>query len=106
MLLLDVLDLHMIRQRSNSTIIAYHPDPEWRMTSAKDLQGRVRLIGESVYWQDIFRRSKDPTFLLLAILWHALYAWDEALEVLYSHICFLVRFFTMHRFEVSFDLAT
>jgi len=89
-LLLDVLDLHMIRNLKTSTIISYHADPEWRMTSARDLHGRFRLIGDSVYWQDIFARSKDPTFLLVAILWHALYAWDEALEVLYSHVCYLV----------------
>ena len=48
------------------------------------------LIGQSVYWQHIFQLSPDPTFLLLIFIWHAIYAWDEALENLYSHICFLV----------------
>jgi len=89
-LLLDVLDVHMIRDLDTSTMVFYHPEAEWQMTSARDMQDRFSLIGESVYWQDVFRRTKDPTFLLLAVLWHALYAWDEALEVLYSHICYLV----------------
>lgn len=37
------------------------------------------------------RRSYDPTFALLILLWHALYSWDEALEQLYEHICSMVR---------------
>jgi hypothetical protein len=36
------------------------------------------------------RNSKDPTFVFLAILWSALYAWDEALEALYAHFSWLV----------------
>ncbi len=32
-----------------------------------------------------------PTFLLLIFVWHAMYAWDEALQHLYEHICVLVR---------------
>jgi hypothetical protein len=43
------------------------------------------------YRQLIVRNSKDPTFVFLAILWSALYAWDEALEVLYKHFSWLVR---------------
>jgi hypothetical protein len=80
----------MIRDLETSTVVSYHADPEWQMTPARGLHSRVRLIGESVYWQHIFRKSIDPTFLLVAILWHAMYAWDEALESLYSHICYLV----------------
>jgi len=33
----------------------------------------------------------DPTFLLLVFIWHAVYAWDEALQHLYDHILRLVR---------------
>lgn len=40
--------------------------------------------------QIIVRKTKDPTFVFLAVLWSALYAWDEALEVLYAHFCWLV----------------
>jgi len=47
--------------------------------------------GQSVYWQSIFQKTPDPTFVLLAFIWHAMYAWDEALESLYAHICTLVR---------------
>jgi hypothetical protein len=43
-----------------------------------------------VYWQKIFQDSPDPTFLLLTFVWHAMYAWDEALEDLYAHIGQLV----------------
>jgi len=46
--------------------------------------------GQSVYWQSMFQKSQDPTFVLLTFIWHAMYAWDEALENLYEHICSLV----------------
>ena len=46
--------------------------------------------GQSVYWQNIFQKSPDPTFIFLTFIWHALYAWDEALENLYDHICYMV----------------
>jgi hypothetical protein len=88
-LLLDLLSIHMVRG-AESTIISYHPTKEWHTISAKDLHTRMRLVGKSVYWQNIFRKTVDPTFVLLAILWHALYAWDEALETLYAHFCWLV----------------
>ena len=81
----------MIRSPLGSTIISYHPDPEWRTTSAKVLHSRIKLAGDSVYWQNIFRKASDPTFILLTILWHCLYTWDQALEELYKHISWLVR---------------
>lgn len=34
--------------------------------------------------------SKDSTFAFLAMLWSALYAWDQALEALYEHFSWLV----------------
>jgi len=49
------------------------------------------LVGTSVYWQKIFSKCTDPTLLFLAILWYALYAWDESFESLYNHISWLVR---------------
>ncbi|KAF4613938.1 hypothetical protein D9613_007713 [Agrocybe pediades] len=88
-LLLDLLAFHMIRRKDSSTIISYHPTPEWQSTTARYLHSRVRYAGESVYWQSNFRQSEDPTFVLLCMLWYALYAWDEALENLYVHICWL-----------------
>jgi hypothetical protein len=89
-LLLDLLAIHMVRERNNSTIISFHLPKEDCTTSAKDLHARVRFAGESVYWQNIFKKSDDPTFVFLVILWHALYTWDEALEGLYIHFCWLV----------------
>jgi hypothetical protein len=89
-LLLDLLAIHMIRSTEGSTIITYHPDRDWNATSAQELHTRLKLVGRSVYWQNIFRNSVDPTFVFLALLWHALYAWDEALETLYEHFCWLV----------------
>lgn len=88
-LLIDLLALHMIRSKDGSTIISYHPPPEWQNTSAAILHSRFRFAGQSVYWRTIFSESDDPTFVLLSLLWHALYAWDESLETLYSHICWL-----------------
>ncbi|KAF9076893.1 cora-like Mg2+ transporter protein-domain-containing protein [Rhodocollybia butyracea] len=51
----------------------------------------VHLIrsNDGVYWQSIFQKSPDPTFVLLVFIWHAMYAWDEALEKLYSYICLM-----------------
>lgn len=84
--LIDLLALHMIRQKDSSTIISYHPPAEWLGTSAATLHSRFHFAGQSVYWRTIFSQSDDPTFVLLSMLWHALYAWDEALEILYQHI--------------------
>jgi hypothetical protein len=89
-LVLDTLAIHVIRKIEDSTIISYHPNTEGSITSSCGLHARFRLAGKSVYWQDICKKSKDPTFLLLVILWHAVYAWDEALGMLYTHICYLV----------------
>ncbi|KAL4068577.1 hypothetical protein V8B97DRAFT_848741 [Scleroderma yunnanense] len=84
-LLQDLLAIHMVRGRKTSTIISYHPI-DLKTTSAKRLCSLVQRTGDSVYWSKIFDRTTDPTFLFLAILWYALYAWDEAFEALYHHI--------------------
>jgi len=79
----------MVRDVKGSTLISYHHDLDGCTTSAEDLFTRLKLVGRSVYWQIIVRNSKDPTFVFLATLWSALYAWDEALEALYSHFSWL-----------------
>ncbi|KAF8178471.1 hypothetical protein BJ912DRAFT_908008 [Pholiota molesta] len=88
-LLADQLAVHMVRARDSSTIISLHPNKEQRATSAQTLHARVHAAGRSVYWGHIFAGASDPTFVLLSLLWYALYAWDEAQEHLYAHICFL-----------------
>jgi hypothetical protein len=88
---MDLLAIHMIREEKTSTIISYHPESARYRTSAERLHSLMLLVGESVYWQDIFSKSKDPTFLLLAMLWYALYGWDESLESLHNHVTSLVR---------------
>ncbi|KAI6131035.1 hypothetical protein EDD16DRAFT_1700414 [Pisolithus croceorrhizus] len=85
-LLQDLLAIHMVRRKESSIIISYHPISHLQKTSAKRLQSLVQRTGDSVYWSKLFDRSKDPTFVFLAILWYALYAWDESFEVLYRHI--------------------
>lgn len=86
LLLQDLLAIHMVRERNTSTIISYHAISDVKTTSAQHLRSLVQRTGDSVYWSKIFKKSKDPTFLFLAILWYALYAWDEAFEALYGHI--------------------
>ena len=81
----------MVRERNTSTIISYHPISNFKTTSAQHLRSIVQRTGDSVYWSKIFDKANDPTFLFLAILWYALYAWDEAFEALYHHITNLVR---------------
>jgi hypothetical protein len=90
MLFIDLLAIHMVRGIKTSTIISYHPESTWCRTSAKRLHSLMQLVGGSVYWQKIFDKTQDPTFLFLAILWYALYAWDESFELLYNHVSELV----------------
>ena len=109
---LDMLSVHLIRNINGSTIISYHPKMIFPTTTAAFFHQRIRLAGRlgstdatintedqfslftghSVYWQNIFQKSSDPTFVLLIFIWHAIYAWGEALERLYEHICHLVWF--------------
>ena len=91
MLFIDLLAIHMVRGVKTSTIISYHPESTWCQTSAKRLNKLMLLVGGSVYWQNIFTKTEDPTFLFLTILWYALYAWDESFELLYNHVNILVR---------------
>ncbi|KAF7377803.1 hypothetical protein MSAN_00203700 [Mycena sanguinolenta] len=90
-LLPDILAIHMVRSPGLSTIISYHPPHTHRTTTAHTLRTRLLAAGQSVYWKKIFTStiSSDPTFVLLALLWYPLYAFDEALDALYSHICWL-----------------
>ncbi|KAJ6612791.1 hypothetical protein B0H10DRAFT_1806903 [Mycena sp. CBHHK59/15] len=87
-LILDLLAIHLIRSTDGNTIISYH-NHENDTTSATYLHERIRFAGQSVYWQNIFQKSPDPTFVLLTFIWHAMYAWDESLELLYAHICWI-----------------
>ncbi|KAF5325049.1 hypothetical protein D9619_009601 [Psilocybe cf. subviscida] len=89
LLVLDLLAVHLIRNVNGSTLISFHPTLNIPTTTAAFLHERIRFAGQSVYWQNIFQKSPDPTFVLLTFIWHAMYAWDEALENLYSHICSL-----------------
>ncbi|KAF8122700.1 hypothetical protein EV363DRAFT_1359507 [Boletus edulis] len=85
-LLQDLLAIHMVRSVKENIIISYHHSSKLQKTTAKRLQSLVQRTGDSVYWQKLYNKSSDPTFVFLAILWYALYAWDEALEVLYEHL--------------------
>ena len=76
----------MVRSRDDNTIISYHHHTKLQKTTARRLQSLVQRTGDSVYWQKLYAKSKDPTFVFLSILWYALYAWDEALEVLYAYL--------------------
>lgn len=85
-LVLDLISVHLVRHVEGNTIISFHPEETNSSTSAEYLHERIRFAGQSVYWQNIFQTSPDPTFVLLIFVWHAMYAWDEALEDLYAHI--------------------
>lgn len=97
-LLVDLLALHMVRSTNESTLIVTLPQSKyWLTTSAVEMQDRVLLAGKGVYWSTILQQTKDPTFMLVIMLWHALYPWDEAMAVLYEHISYLVRLSIMKR---------
>jgi len=102
----DLLAIHMVRKTKQSTIITYHPTERWWATTAENLRTRTYLAGQSVYWNHIFRKSNDPTFVMLATLWYALYAWDEALETLWNHICEIVSTFLIKLPNRSPDLQS
>ncbi|KAH8829102.1 hypothetical protein DL96DRAFT_1596644 [Flagelloscypha sp. PMI_526] len=85
-LVLDVLCVHLIRDVNGSTLIFFNPQKDG-ITSGQYMEQRIRFAGRSVYWQNIFRKSPEPSFVLLTFLWHCLYAWDESLEALYRYIC-------------------
>ncbi|KAK0224094.1 hypothetical protein IW262DRAFT_873230 [Armillaria fumosa] len=87
-LVLDLLAVHLIRNVEGNTLISYH-NSDHGATSASYLHERIRFAGQSVYWQNIFQRSPDPTLVLLTFIWHSVCGWDEALEALYAHICWL-----------------
>lgn len=76
----------MVRNTNENIIISYHHQSKLQKTTAKRLQSLVQRTGDSVYWQKLYGKSKDPTFVFLATLWYALYAWDETLEVLYAYL--------------------
>jgi len=78
----------MVRDVKDCTLISYHHTLDG-ITTATDLCRRLKLVGRSVYWKILVDKTKDPTFVFLAVLWSALYAWDEALEKLYEHFCWL-----------------
>lgn len=103
-LVLDLLAVHLIRSTSGNTIISFH-DRDQQCTSAPYLHERIRFAGQSVYWQSIFQKSSDPTFILLTYIWHAMYAWDQALERLYTHICSLeTRVLTTRELQLTREL--
>ncbi|KAG2087613.1 uncharacterized protein F5147DRAFT_790609 [Suillus discolor] len=102
-LLIDLLAIHMIRSKDSATIISYHPVLH-DCTTAERLHQVMARAGGSVYWNKIFKASEDPTFFFLAILWYALYVWDEAFEVLYNRIKNVEVILNGHDFTAMFDL--
>ncbi|KAG2347126.1 hypothetical protein BDR05DRAFT_987733, partial [Suillus weaverae] len=102
-LLIDLLAVHMIREKNCSTIITYHPALRDR-TTAEHLHQVMERAGGSVYWNKIFVASEDPTFFFLAILWYALYAWDESFEVLYNRIMDMEVILNDYNFTAMVDL--
>ncbi|KIJ14541.1 hypothetical protein PAXINDRAFT_12642 [Paxillus involutus ATCC 200175] len=89
-LLKDLLAIHMVRTSTSNTIVSYHPPVERSKDSAERLQLLVLKTGDSPCWSEIFKKSNDPTFLVLVMFWYVLYGWDETFEVLGPHIDWLV----------------
>ncbi|KZV83553.1 hypothetical protein EXIGLDRAFT_728203 [Exidia glandulosa HHB12029] len=86
-LIFDVLAVHLVRDPALPTLLSYHPKSKyWLTTSAEHMYKRVEMAGDGIYWGRIWRNSRDPTFMLLIIMWHALYAWDEAMDSLFDAI--------------------
>ncbi|KAK2459578.1 hypothetical protein APHAL10511_008388 [Amanita phalloides] len=88
-LVLDLLSVHLIRNIAGNIIISYHANAKLPTTKADYLHERILFAGQSVYWQKMLENADDPVLLLLIFIWHAMYAWDEALQHLYEHVCTL-----------------
>lgn len=82
----DMLAVYLVRIENHQTLITIHPGPH--DDSALDMQDRIYMAGQGVYWGNLMRKTGDPIFVLLIVMWSALYLWDEAMEVLYSHITY------------------
>jgi hypothetical protein len=89
-LISDLLAVHMVRAPTNSTLITIHPPRETRGTDAGTLHARLYYTGASAHWSKLYAQVTDPTFVIVTTLWHAFYAWDQALDILYEHIRSLV----------------
>lgn len=97
-----MLAVLMIRVPGQQTIITAHLGPVPH--SARTLQDRILMAGKGIYWGNLMRKTSDPIFVVLITMWSALYAWDEAMEVLYMHITKLearVIRFTLSDIELS-----
>ena len=79
----------MTRAAEKSTIISYHPSKAG-FTTASDLRSRVLTGSRNPQYRTLLNEGQDPTVVLLILLWHVMYSWDEALQRLYLHIQQLV----------------
>ena len=79
-LISDLLTLHMVCSPKSSTLITYHPPSE---TRGMTLHAHICYAGASVYWSKLYAQAADPTFVVVVMLWYALYAWDQSLKTLY-----------------------
>ena len=90
-LVVDLLAVHLTRDDTESIIVSILGESKyWLTTSAEEMKERVLLAAKGVYWQQMLKQTQDPTFMLLIFVWHALYATDEAFDVLFEHILYLV----------------
>lgn len=53
MLFVGLLEIHMVLDIKENTIIYYHSESIWNRISTVHLQLLMQLVGESVYWQNI-----------------------------------------------------
>ena len=79
-----MLAVHLIRAEDHQTLITLHPSPAKGI--ARTMQDRIFMASNGIYWGRLMRENNDPIFVVLIVMWSALYVWDEAMEVLYSHI--------------------
>jgi hypothetical protein len=79
-----MLAVLIVRAEKHNTLITVHPGPV--VHSARTMQHRLTDAGSGVYWGNLMHRSHDPIFMLLIVMWTAVYSWDEAMEVLYAHV--------------------
>lgn len=82
-----MLAVLLVRAENNNTIITVHPGPVPH--SARTLAHRLMSAGLGVYWNNLLQNTHDPIFVLLIVMWSAIYAWDEAMAALGTHATYL-----------------
>ncbi|KAF7344446.1 hypothetical protein MSAN_01926000 [Mycena sanguinolenta] len=85
---LDLLGFYMISSVQKSVIVVYYPKNNFQFDILNQhCQWTARMYQEA-YWKTIFESPEkaDRTVLIFPVLWWVVYAWSDALGMLYLYL--------------------